>query len=508
MKTLFAPVITLLNRVGYTKKFAIMGVLALLAIAVLLLNLYQSLHRVIDSSQRELAGIEVIKPLARMVQHLQVHRGLSAGVLGGNEAMKDQRAAREKEVHSALKAVDARLTPEFAASAAWKKIIEAWTAIEKEGLDLIPRENVEAHNRLIDDLLTFQALVSDEYTLTNDPDIDSAYLIDTLVDKSPLAIERMGQLRALGTGVLTRKIPLVPSQQLEFTVLLSGLNASVDSLRRNLEKTARYNPDLQAALQASITDMSGAAQKVSALVNQDILSGTYATLPDDYFALTTVSIEKGYQEMFETLFPTLQKLVQRRIERAQRELSTSIAVSVLILLLYAYVSIGLFYATIGSIDRLADDARTIATGDLNVRVDLGTRDELKLVGDSLNEMVSAFRGLIENVHHGASEVLGATKKLARSAAQINGSSEQQSAAASNMAGAIDQMRSGIEQLSTNAQDANRISSRAGELSADGSRVVGNVVREIERIAEVVNQSAAIVAELGGRSERISARSSM
>jgi methyl-accepting chemotaxis protein len=42
------------------------------------------------------------------------------------------------------------------------------------------------------------------------------------------------------------------------------------------------------------------------------------------------------------------------------------------------------------------------------------------------------------------------------------------------------------------------------LSADGSRVVGNVVHEIERIAEVVNQSAAIVADLGGRSERISA----
>jgi methyl-accepting chemotaxis protein len=73
-----------------------------------------------------------------------------------------------------------------------------------------------------------------------------------------------------------------------------------------------------------------------------------------------------------------------------------------------------------------------------------------------------------------------------------------------MAAAIEGMRSGIEHLSTNAQDANRIASRAGELSADGSRVVGKVVREIERIAEVVNQSAAIVAELGARSERISA----
>ena len=504
MKTLFAPAIALLNRVGYTKKFAIMGVLALLAIAMLLLNLYQSLHRVIDSSQRELAGIEVIKPIARMVQHLQIHRGLSAGMLSGNEAMKDKRAAREKEVSAAFKAVEASLVSELATSAAWKKVIEAWAAIEKGGLHLVQRENFEAHNRLIEEVLAFQAVVADEYALTNDPDIDSTYLIDTAFEKSPQAIERMGQLRALGTGVLTKKQPLELSQQVELTVLLAGMNSSVVSLRRNLEKTARYNPDLHASLQASITDMSVAAQKVSALVNQDILSGTYATLPDDYFALTTASLEKGYKEMFETLFPTLEKLVQRRIERAQRELSMSIAVSVLILLLYAYVSVGLYYATIGSIDRLAEDARTIATGDLNVRVDLATRDELKLVGDSLNEMVSAFRGLIENVHHGASEVLGATKKLAGSAAQINGSSEQQSTAASNMASAIEQMRSGIEQLSTNAQDANRIASRAGELSADGSRVVGNVVHEIERIAEVVNQSAAIVAELGGRSERISA----
>ena len=504
MKTVFAPAIALLNRVGYTRKFAIMGALALLAIAVLLLNLYQSLHRVIDSSQQELAGIEVIKPMARLVQHLQVHRGLSSGVLNGNEEMKGMRSAREKAVREALTAAEARLTPELAASTAWKKVAEAWAFIEKEGLELIQRENFEAHNRLIDELLVFQTIVADEYALTNDPDIDSTYLIATAVDKSPQAIERMGQLRALGTGVLTRKQPLVLSQQVEFTVLLAGLNYSVASLRRNLQKTSRYNAGLQGTLEASIRDMGEAAEKVSVLVNQDILSGTYATPPGDYFALTTASLEKAYKEMFETLLPTLEQLLQRRIDRAQRELSVSIAVSVLILLLYAYVSIGLFYATIGSIERLAENARTLATGDLNVCVDLGTRDELKLVGDSLNDMVSAFRGLIQNVHHGAREVLEATKQLAGTAANINRGSEQQRSAASTMAAAIEEMRSGIEQLSTNAQDANRISSRAGELSADGSRVVGSVVREIERIAEVVNQSAAIVAELGVRSERISA----
>lgn len=38
MKTLFIPAISLLNRLGYTKKFAIMGILALVAISMLAMN--------------------------------------------------------------------------------------------------------------------------------------------------------------------------------------------------------------------------------------------------------------------------------------------------------------------------------------------------------------------------------------------------------------------------------------------------------------------------------------
>jgi methyl-accepting chemotaxis protein len=146
MQTLFAPAIALLNRLGYTKKFAIMGALALVAIAVLLAGLYQSLHRVIDSSQQELAGIEVLKPIGRLIQHLQVHRGLSSGVLNGNDEMQDKRAAREKQVSEAFQALAARLAPELAAGEAWKTLVAGWAAIEKDGLELIARENFLAHS--------------------------------------------------------------------------------------------------------------------------------------------------------------------------------------------------------------------------------------------------------------------------------------------------------------------------------------------------------------------------
>ncbi|MCM8595261.1 nitrate- and nitrite sensing domain-containing protein [Accumulibacter sp.] len=221
MKAVFTPAITLLNRVTYPRKFAIMGVLALVAIAILLLSLYQSLHRVIDSSQRELSGVEAIKPIARLVQNLQIHRGLSSGVLSGNEEMKGQRAAREHQVSESFAVVESLLGEGLQESTNWKRARESWASIQKDGLDLIARENFRAHTQLIDDLLALQGEVADAYALTNDPDIDTTYLIDTAVDKSPTAIERMGQLRALGTGVLNRKQPLVLDQQVEFTVLLA-----------------------------------------------------------------------------------------------------------------------------------------------------------------------------------------------------------------------------------------------------------------------------------------------
>ena len=102
------------------------------------------------------------------------------------------------------------------------------------------------------------------------------------------------------------------SQQVEFTALLAKLDFSVASLRRNLETTSRYNPGLQAVLDTASKDMGAAAEKFNTLINQDILSGRYETLPAVYFAVTTAAIEKGYKEMFDSLLPNLEKLLQHQ----------------------------------------------------------------------------------------------------------------------------------------------------------------------------------------------------
>ncbi|HEX5801885.1 MAG TPA: methyl-accepting chemotaxis protein [Azospira sp.] len=503
MQALFSPAIAIMNRLRYTQKFGVMGLLMLIAVVVLTAGLYRSLDANIQSTRAELQGVAVVKPAHRLVQFMQQHRGLSSGVLAGNEAMKEKRAAKEKEVSDALKAMEAAMLPELSSGKAWKAIADEWGVLRTEGLGWTGVENFARHTTLIDNLLTFMVNAADNYHLTIDPDIDSYYLIDTVMTKAPIALERLGQMRARGTGILTKK-QMVHAQQTEMNALMAELNGALKALRLNLEKTAHFNPSQKAALMQATKDYLESSEQISKVIVEDMMLGTFSMEPKDWFELTTQAIDKGYKQMFETMLPTLEGLLQRRIERLQQDLYLSLGLSILMVLAVGYFSMGTYYATVNSISRLAESARTLATGDLRARIDLGTRDELKLVGDSFNEMANAFSSLLRNVQSGADQVLSASHRMTESSSQITQSTESQSEAASSMAAAVEQMTVGIDHISKNAVDANTISNDAGKLSAEGGRIVNTVVDEIRKIAGAVNDSANIIDELGRQSDQISA----
>src|SRR5574343_1146216 len=113
MQVLFSPAVALMNRLRYSSKFLLLGAAVTAVMLVLIYSVFSSLSRDIKTAQNELDGLQIIKPLNRTVQVMQQHRGLSSGVLNGNEAMKDKRAAKEKEVVDALAVTDAALSADL-----------------------------------------------------------------------------------------------------------------------------------------------------------------------------------------------------------------------------------------------------------------------------------------------------------------------------------------------------------------------------------------------------------
>jgi diguanylate cyclase (GGDEF)-like protein/PAS domain S-box-containing protein len=393
MNKLFSPAIALMNRLSYTRKFMVLGLIYLIAITVVVYALYASLNQVVRSSQRQLEGIELIKPISRTIQFMQQHRGLSTGVLGGNEAMRTQRKSKEIEAAAAFNSIEQRLPAGLVLSKDWARVKADWHGLQKDWPHWTVAENFAEHTDLIDRMLIFEVRVADDYALTFNSDSDAFYLIDTTVNKLPLALERLGQIRAFGTGILTNR-QISEYQKAEMIALVAELRHALKFLTINLEKTGQFNPEIQRSLQAANQDIADSAHRIVELVQADIVAGHFATPPEAFFTMTTAAIDKGYSQMEQTLLPKTEALIKARIQHTENELHVSVGIAFLLLLAVHYFLAGIYYAMTGSIQSLARSARVFAGGDMGERIDLATCDELRQVGDSFNEMADGFNALL------------------------------------------------------------------------------------------------------------------
>jgi len=393
LQAFFAPAVAMMGRLNVTGKFMLLGLMSLAAMAVVIYSLFASLDQVITFSQRELQGLELIKPFPRAVQMLQQHRGLSAGLLGGDETVQDSRAGAESEATKALNEILGSF-PGMTSGEDFRHIRADWELLRKEGLDWTAAENHAAHTRLIDRIQSFEGMVADDYALILDPELSTYYLIDTIVNKLPHALEHFGQLRAYGTGILASK-QATAQQEIELNTLIGGLDDALELLKTNLDKTGRYNPALQGLISAISTDITDSAQQITSLVASDIFTGHFATLPNDFFKLSTAAIDKSYTQLYETLLPTAETLLKARIARAENTLRISVGIAFLLFLLVAYFSIGISRTIAANIRSIARSAHVFAGGDLSERIDLGARDELGRVGDSFNKMADGFSALLK-----------------------------------------------------------------------------------------------------------------
>jgi len=492
-----------MNRLRYPGKFFVLGSAVAVVMLVLLFTVFTNLKRDIDTADKELAGLQILKPMNRTVQFMQQHRGLSSGVLNGNEAMKDKRAAKEKEVEEVLGQTDAALPQKLREMPAWQQIRQEWATIRREGLSWTPPENIKRHSAMIDRALTFMVDIADETELTLDPIMDTYYFMDTIVTKVPAMLEPLGITRARGTGVLTKK-ELSPQLRIDISSLIAQMSGTLRAQNENLAKVMRFTPELQAPLGGPTKEFADGVDKVFALVREDILGEKFATPPQEYFAMTTQIIDLGYKMMFDTLIPQFEQQLQLRKAKAQQVLYFNIGLALVVMLLVGYLGIGTYYSVLGSVQVFSQGARRLADGDLTAEFSTDGVDEMHAAGRDFNDMAASFRKLLGRIQSDVMQLRSAAEQLAASSQQISGSTSTQSDSASSMAAAVEQMTVGVDHISRNAQDAQSYSHTSDEVAAEGGRIVDGVVRDIQEIAETVNQSAAAVEALGQQSDQISA----
>ncbi|MDP2826550.1 MAG: EAL domain-containing protein [Sulfuritalea sp.] len=393
MKKVFSPAISLMNKLRIPQKFMGLALICLVAVAALGYSLYVHLSQAIGISQRELEGIALIKASTRTMQLLQQHRGLTSGLLSGEESMREARASKEIETATGFNTVAGLLSPRLASSEDWSRIQADWEEICKAGLNWSANKSFLAHSSLLGKLQSFRTEIADRHSLSFDPDIDAHYLLQTAIVDLPVTLEKIGQIRGLGTGILAKK-KISGNQQLQMHALITELHGARKSLAFNMDKAARYNPRIQAPLTVAFKDFDEALLQLLARIQADIMAEPFDTSSGSFFKMTSAVIDQGYLQLHQTLLPTAEALIDARIQRAETELLFSASMVFLLLLIVGYLFAGIYYSTFDSIQSLTRSAERFSLGDMSQRVSLNTQDELRQIGDSFNQMADGFNALL------------------------------------------------------------------------------------------------------------------
>ncbi|KIL04293.1 chemotaxis protein [Stutzerimonas stutzeri] len=504
MKLLFRPAEALMNRFNYPVKFGLLGLLVFVAFASLMLTVVGQLQRTIERSAEELQATALARPVFRLVELTQQHRGLSAMLLGGNPAVTAKRAERESDVEAALAELSGALPAARQQLPSWQAIRQGWGEIRRDGLGWTQARNMRAHTELIQAMLRFNTELADAFGLTFDPEAESYYLMAAALDEVPYLIERIGRLRGSASAALAHG-SMGDEQRVGLILLSEEIRGAMSAMQISLDKVIAQRPELRGTLEAASTRLREQAAGLDEVVQGMVQRGDFARVSSErFFAMASEAIGIGYQQIRETLLPSLDSLLNQRIAKAQRVLMLNVAVSLLALLLIGYLSAGAYFSVMTSVRRLREGSGRLAAGDLTARIELDTRDELRQVAASFNEMAAAMRGLIGSIRDNSDHVADSARSLVTASGQIHVATQCQSDAASSMAAAVEQMTVGIEHIARNAGEADSLAHRSGELSRQGGEIVAAVVEEIRQIAASVSESAHTVAELGERSGQISA----
>ncbi|MGF1753478.1 methyl-accepting chemotaxis protein [Vibrio makurazakiensis] len=155
------------------------------------------------------------------------------------------------------------------------------------------------------------------------------------------------------------------------------------------------------------------------------------------------------------------------------------------------------------LDVIASKAQSIADGDLTApAINETNKDELGDLARAVDEMQESLRTVLQSIINVASEVANNTDQVDQMSQQVATGIQEQADKATLIASAVEEMTVTVSQVADQSSEAAQSAKLAGEEAANGGQLMQETVTGMNKISEVVNETAETVDSLGKRGEEI------
>jgi methyl-accepting chemotaxis protein len=488
-----------LHTLRLTQKFIIIGLLALVMTAVPAGFYFAQTAPVIAAAELEDSGLAPLVALHSVVRLTQQHRGLAAGMLGGNTKLEAQRPETRDALAKAMADFEGLLgaaaLPQRKAQ--WAERKQRWAALEQavSGKQLKPAQSSAEHTALIAELLAFNGGLLDDFGLSLDPHADSYPLIMAALVDAPALAERLGQMRAQGTGFLATG-SMAPEARATLMAVKSRAQELYGEMTGNLGKSTAINASLKANLGDKAEVLKAQIARTLAVAEQDLIQATELKMaPEAYFQTFTETINSVYAFNAVALKDLSQLLTARAsgMRHVQWIMIASLAGLLLAAATVAWsFARGILRQLGGEPAYAREVVQRIASGDMSQTVHLHTGDGTSLLA-AMAQMQARLADVVAHVRQNSESLAGASTEIAQGNLDLSVRTEQQASGLQSTAAAMDQLSATVKQNAENAVQAKQLALGASEVAAKGGRVVADVVETMKGI----NTSSRKIAEIIG-----------
>ncbi|MFZ2268065.1 MAG: methyl-accepting chemotaxis protein [Azonexus sp.] len=310
---------------------------------------------------------------------------------------------------------------------------------------------------------------------------------------------------ALHRARQTILIALSESNEDRAAAHLTRLKTLDDTMNQALHAAAAAAPDQQSAL----SSLQGLIADYNKARDQSVKMIQVGDLPS---ALGNIQHNAGPK--FDKVLQALTDVIEKQSQLAQQDhqettsslalqTNTQIALSLTLLVGMALFIFWVLRRVLGQLDEMRRAmADVVERGDFTISVPVHGEDEIGAVAHNFNQLVAAFRSILETLEREVSNVDQVTRDLSQAAASSAASASATSDSAAGMAAAVEQMSVGLDQMRNNAETAISVVERANTDSRAGGDVIHEAVRDLEHISSEVREVAEKIVDLGKQAQEI------
>jgi methyl-accepting chemotaxis protein-2 (aspartate sensor receptor) len=144
-----------------------------------------------------------------------------------------------------------------------------------------------------------------------------------------------------------------------------------------------------------------------------------------------------------------------------------------------------------------DAADRLAQGDLTVRIDNASGDEVGALMRAMDGISAYLRQVVSQIKVGSEQIASASAQIASGNMELSARTEQQAGALESTASAMEALTSTVGRNNENARQANQLALSASEVASKGGAVVGKVVDTMESISDSSRRIVEIVSVIDG-----------